>query len=151
MDIGRLKLRLTSTGTDAQDPLVASAISDIYAALYLLNKDIALCAGFCVLTASVAIARGQAVNINSSQLRLADKDLARPAVGISVGGATAGQPCRFILLQGYAGDLSGLTPNSSIYLGAAGALLTAKPGVGLVQGLGFTLSATEMLVNVSQP
>jgi hypothetical protein len=92
------------------------------------------------------------VNINAGQLRLADKDLGIPAVGICLSTAAAGKKATYMLFSGYtSGKLSGLVANTVYYLGAAGALLTAKPGAGLIQAVGIALSATEFMVAVSLP
>jgi len=147
MDIGKAKLQIGTTRTHD----IAEAADDFYTAMVVLTSELAVTPGFASLPASVAIARGQAVNIFNGQLRLADASLSRPAQGVAVGAATAGQKATIILGMGYAKGLAGLTVNSQIYLGNAGALVFAKPGSGFIQSLGYSLSATEMWVNIGAP
>jgi len=147
MDIGKAKLQVGTTyGGDPED-----AFQDLYTAFVVLTSELAITPGFAQLPASVAIARGQAVNIFNGQLRLADASLSRPAIGICVGAAGIGQKATIVLGMGYAKGLSGLTVNSSVYLGNAGALVFVKPGAGFIQGLGYTLSATELFVHIAAP
>ena len=147
MDIGKAKLQVGTTyAGDVED-----AFEDLYTAFVVLQSELAVTPGFASLPASAAIARGQAVNIFNGQLRLADASLSRPAIGICVGAAAVGQKALIILGMGYAKGLTGLTVNSSIYLGNAGALAFAKPGSGFIQCLGYSLSATEMWVNIGAP
>jgi len=147
MDIGKAKLQVGTTY--AGD--VADAFEDLYTAFVVLQSELAVTPGFASLPASVAIARGQAANIFNGQLRLADASLSRPAIGVCALAAGAGQKATILLGMGYAKGLSGLTVNSSVYLGNAGALLFAKPGSGFIQCLGYTLSATELWVNIGAP
>ena len=147
MDIGKAKLQVATT----YGGYPADAFDDLYAAFVVLTAELATTPGLAVLPASVAIARGQAVNIFNSQLRLADASTGRPAIGICVKAAASGQKATIILGMGYASGLAGLTLNSTIYLGNAGALVFSKPLIGFIQGLGYTLSATEMFVAISAP
>lgn len=147
MDIGKIKLQVPQTYSGIPD----SALNDIYGAVSILSTELAVTAGFATLKASVAIARGQAVNIFNGQLRLASASGSIPAIGICVNAGGAGQPCRIMLGSGYASGLSGLTLNSYVYLGNSGALVFAKPNSGFTQGLGYTLSASEMFVLISAP
>lgn len=147
MDIGKIKLQVPQTYSG--DP--ESSLSDLYSALVILSTELAVTPGFAVLPCSVAVTRGMAANINSGRLRPADASLSRPAIGIVVNSASAGQKARIILGMGYASGLSGLTVNASVYLGNAGALVFVKPGSGMIQGLGFVLTTSEMFVTISQP
>ena len=147
MDIGKIKLQVGTTYLgDAED-----ALADVFTAFGILSTELAVTAGFATLKVGTTVTKGMAANINSGLLRPADASLSRPAIGIVVNGGTAGQPARIMLGMGYVKGLSGLTINSSVYLGNAGALLFAKPGAGMIQGLGYTLSATELFVTISQP
>lgn len=147
MDIGKAKLQVGTTFVGD----VSDAFEDLYTAFVVLTSELAVTPGFADLPASVAIARGQAVNVFNGQLRLADASLSRPAIGVCVKAAAIGQKATIMLGMGYAKGLTGLTINSSVYLGNAGALLFAKPGAGFIQCLGYTLSATEMFVMVGAP
>lgn len=147
MDIGKTPLELGAFYPGSP----AEAYEDTTNAFLLLSREFAVLPGLAMLPASVAIARGQAVNIFNGQLRLADASLSRPAVGVCVKAAAIGQKATIILGMGYAAGLAGLTVNSYVYLGNAGALLFAKPGSGFIQGLGYSLSATEMFVAISAP
>ena len=147
MDIGKVALGVATVWTGNE----SDAFSDLYRGFSILSQELAITPGFATLPASVAIARGQAVNIFNGALRLADASLSRPAQGICVGAAGIGQKATIILGMGYAKGLAGLTSNSSVYLGNGGALLFAKPGSGFIQCLGYSLSATEMWVNIGAP
>jgi hypothetical protein len=147
MDLGKAKLNVGSAYTGNE----TAAFTDLYRACVVLGAELAVTSGLAELPASVAIARGQAVNIFNGQLRLADASLSRPAIGVCVKAAAVGQKATIILGMGYASGLSGLTINSSVYLGNAGALVFVKPVSGFIQGLGYTLSATELFVHVSAP
>jgi hypothetical protein len=147
MDIGKFKLQLAQTFSGD----TKKALTELFLAAGQLGQELAITPGTARILASAAITKGQAVNINSGQVRPADASLSRPAIGIASKGASAGQYCTLIIGSGYISGLSALTANSSIYLGNAGALLFAKPGSGMIQGLGFSLSATELFVTISQP
>lgn len=147
MDIGKTKLQVATTWNGNPD----DGHSDFYTALVVLSTELAVTPGLASITSSVAIARGKAVNIFNGQLRLADAAGAIPAVGVCVLAAAAGQKAGIVLGMGYARGLTGLTINSSVYLGNAGALLFAKPGAGFIQCLGYALSATELWVAVGGP
>lgn len=139
------KLPITAPNADITD-------TDLVVAFQTIKTAHNAAPGFCELVASVALTPGKAVNINNGQLRLADKDLGIPAVGICLSTANAGAKATYVLFSGYtSGKLSGLVANTVYYLGAAGAMLNAKPGVGLIQALGIALSATEFMVAVSLP
>jgi hypothetical protein len=147
MDIGKRVLKIDSVYTGDS----ARTLFDLVQAITALRDENSVLPGFATITASVAIARGQAVNISASQLRLASAASSIPAIGICIRGAAAGEKAKIILGTGYAASLSGLTAGASIYLGNAGALVFVKPGSGFIQGLGFALSTTEMFVTISQP
>lgn len=147
MDLGKLKLRLGSTYQGDAD----AALQDIFSSFGNLNRELARMPGVGAIEASATITAGQAVNINSGLLRPADASLSRPAIGIALTGAAIGFKCTVLLGMGYVSGLTGLTLNSSIYLGNAGAFVYAIPGVGMRQSLGFSLSATEMFATISQP
>ena len=147
MALGKTPLPIGSVY--AGDP--EAALADLYLTCSVLGEAQAITPGLASLPAAVAISRGQAVNIFNEQLRLADASLSRPAIGVCVKAAGIGQKATIILGMGYAAGLSGLTANSSVYLGNAGALIFVKPGSGFIQCLGYTLSATEMFVMVGGP
>lgn len=147
MDIGKFRAKIQKFFSGDLE----IAMSELYLAVGNIGLELLATPGYASISCSVAIAPGQAVNINNDQLRLADASLGRPAIGICVNGAGVGAKARIIIGSGYAAKCSGLTLNSSVYLGNAGALVFTKPGSGMVQGLGFTLSATEMFVTISQP
>lgn len=147
MDIGKAKLQVGTTYGGSPE----EAFEDLYTAFVVLTSELAVTPGLAELPASVAIARGQAVNIFNGQLRLADAALARPAIGVCVRAAGAGQKATIVLGMGYAKGLSGLTINTYAYLGNGGALVFAKPGAGFIQGIGYVLSATELFVAISAP
>jgi hypothetical protein len=148
MDIGKLKFALATTygGTTAEHVL-----QDLLIAFGSLNQEVGVTPGFATIPVSETIAVGQAVQIYQNQLRLADANSSKAAIGVCVNGAVVGQRARIILGMGFATGLSGLTPNSSIYLGNAGGLVYTFPAAGYIQGIGFAISATEMFVTISQP
>lgn len=147
MDIGKAKLQVGTTYAGEVD----DAFEDLYTAFVVLQSELAVTPGLAVLPASVAIARGQAVNIFNGQLRLADASLSRPAIGVCALAAASGQKATIILGMGYIKGLAGLTINSSVYLGNAGAFAYTKPVSGFTQCLGYTLTATELWVNIGAP
>lgn len=147
MDIGKLPPLTTATFSgDAKKALPEMALE-----LNRLHNEMSNAPGTAKMTASVTITTGQAVNIFNGQLRLADAAGSIPAIGIALAGAASGTKCRFMIGSGYVSGLTGLTANTSVYLGNAGAKVYAKPGAGFIQGLGYALSATEMFVTISQP
>ena len=146
MELGKQQLDIPQVYTGfTAEPTLATLISQ----LSNFNREIAKLPGTAQMLASTTIAKGQAVNIDSGQLRLADATLSRPAMGIAISAGTAGQPVRFVLGSGYVQGLSGLTPNTIVYLDAAGALTSTRPVSGFVQPIGFALSATELFVHLS--
>jgi hypothetical protein len=118
---------------------------------YLLQRDMSYSPGKVNFVTSVAIAKGKAVNIFGNKLRYADRATNIPACGVSLAAGAVGQKIPIMLLTGYADSLTGLTPGVSIYTGNAGAMLFVRPTTGMIQGLGYALSATEMLVSVDVP
>lgn len=147
MDVGRTKLAIGSTYTGNPD----AALDAVFLAIGQIKDDLIVSPGLAFITASVAVTKGMAVNINTKQVRPADASLSRAAIGICVKAAGIGQKAGIMLGMGFVSGLSGLTVNSSVYLGNAGALVYILPGAGMLQGLGWTLSATEMFVTISQP
>lgn len=147
MAVGKNSLALSQTFVGD----VQSSLDDIYSAMLVLSMELAVTPGFATLIASAAITKGTAVNISAGKVRLADAAAVRPAIGVAVTGAAIGQKARIMLGMGYISGLSGLTAGASVYTGNAGALLFAKPGAGMIQGIGFALSATELFVTISQP
>lgn len=145
MELGRLQLPIAGTYSGDSDASHAAA----HNAFYLLQRELSRSPGEASFVASAAITKGQAVNLDSGLLRLADASLSRPAIGIALSGGIAGDKIRIMLVGGYVQGLTGLTANSLVYLGNAGALLFVRPVSGLVQSLGFALSTTEMFVLVS--
>lgn len=147
MDIGKLP---PVTAAVAIGP-VESAQREHALAISRLFGEQAISAGTARMLCSVAIPAGKAINIFNGVVRLADASLSRPAQGISMQAAAINTKCRFMLGSGYVSGLTGLTANTSVYLGNSGALLFAKPGAGMIQGLGYALSTTELFVTISQP
>ena len=147
MDIGKNKLAIQPYFSGD----VNRALEDLSIAMQTLNLDHLLTPGLAFITTSVAIAVGQAVNINGGLLRLADDATVKPAIGLCVKAAAIGQKAGIIIGMGYAGGLAGITIDSPIYVGNAGALVYAIPGAGMKQSLGWALSATEIFVTISQP
>lgn len=147
MDIGRLKLPVAGIFRGFNE----DSLRELHTSLFLQAKDIAVCPGPAMIEASATVNAGKALNINNGKVRHADAATNLAAIGICIKGALTGQKAQVMLGMGYVGGLSGLTANSSIYLGNAGALLFAKPGAGFIQALGWTLSNTELFVTISQP
>lgn len=147
MDIGKTPVSISPY----YDGMTEAAINSIHLALSVLALEHARAPGLVMLTTSAAVTVGAAININNGLVRLADAAGAIAAQGICVKGAGIGQKAGIMLLSGYANGFTGLTPNSAIYTGNAGALVYAIPGAGMKQAIGWSLSATEMLVNIGQP
>ncbi len=131
---------------------VNATVKQVVTALNTLRSELAVTPGIGELIAGEAIGSGKAVYIAGSQVFLASAAAAQPAIAISLSSAAAaGDKIRFVIGMGYATKLSGLTPNSAVYLGNAGALVYAIPGAGMKQALGWAFSATEMFVTIGQP
>lgn len=126
-------------------------LDELHRSVQLLISEVAALPGFAIFPASVSIPRGAAVNLFNGALRLADASLSRSAQGICIRAASVGQPAGILLGMGYASGLSGLPLNSNLWLGNAGAFVSAKPSSGFIQGLGYTLSATELWVSIGSP
>ena len=151
MDLGRFKLRAGQLVSTALDEVTSVALQSVITTISQLAKDVAQGPGPVYFPASVSVTKGQALNIFNGKFRLADKTLGYPAQAVATAGATAGQFCTAMLLTGYVAGLGGLTANSVYYLSTAGGLTAVKPGTGLIQSIGYALSTTELLVNISQP
>lgn len=147
MDIGKQILR--SPRVYLGDP--EQAHKDAIAALNVLRAEQSISPGTCTLLAGETITKGQAIHILAGVVMKADAATSKAAIGIATSGAAVGKSVRFILGMGLATDLTGLTADSSVYLGNAGALVFVKPGSGFIQGLGRTLSTTDLFVTISQP
>lgn len=132
----------------------ARAIRDAYLALLEVQRVASLAAGPAVLVANVAITKHNLVSINAGRLVLADRSPLVPAVGIALETVSAGAKCRYQLIQGYIDRMSGLTTGAWYYLdntpGAMTVTAPVTPG-DYQQGLGFALSTTEFLLNISAP
>lgn len=152
MDLDRIKnISLPAVAPSIVDPDVEQALNAVYNSLYAMRLDLARSPGVCNVTASVGLSKGDAIQIFNGQARLADQSTGRPAIGICLANAGAGSKARIMLGTGYINGLVGLTANSSYYLSVAGAITTVKPGAGLVQGIGYSLSTTELFLTISQP
>lgn len=147
MDLGKYSLPLGIAPPSSAE----EGVAQLFDALQAIKPAFVISAGRARLRASAGVTKGNAININAGQLRHADKDLNRAAVGLALETASAGEPCNYMLLQGYVSGLTGLVAGTVYYLGAAGVLLNAAPGAGLRQPIGIALSTTELLVNVSLP
>lgn len=130
---------------------VEATVKQLVNAVNTLRSELAVTPGIGELRAGVAITAGKAIYIAGQQLYLASAVAVQPAIGISISSGNIGDKVRYILGMGYAAGLTGLTPNSAVYLGNAGALVYAIPGAGMKQALGWTFSATEMFVTIGQP
>ncbi len=130
---------------------VEETLKQLVNGMNTLRTELAVTPGIGELTAGDVIPTGRGIYISGSQVYLASAAVAQPAIGISISSAQIGDKVRFILGMGYANKLTGLTPNSSVYLGNAGALVYSIPGAGMKQSLGWTFSATEMFVTIGQP
>ena len=147
MDIGKALLHLgVHPATTAE-----ASFEEIYTAFAVLKVAQTTSPGICRIPTGVDLTAGNAANIYNGVLRLADASLNIPAIGVICADAAVGEPATLMLLSGYLAGLAGLTANASVYLGNAGTLLFARPGAGMIQGLGYTLSTTELLVNIAQP
>lgn len=151
MDLGR-EPKLPVFGVPAQVYHFGELIGileQIRNALALIQDDIRRSPGHVTLPCSVPVAKGQALNIQGGKFRLADRgaNIAAHAIAISAGSTT--KPARAVLLSGYTGNLSGLTPDTWYWLNNGGAITSVKPATGLIQCLGYALSATEFLVSIN--
>jgi hypothetical protein len=151
MAAGKHVLQLADRFTPGQE---ADYLIRLAAALANFKREQSFSVGQATLIAAEDIPALCAVNVYQNTVRKASAAVGIPACGISWRAAVAGQPCTFTLGHGIVqtpGAVASLTADSSVYLGNAGALVYVKPGSGMIQGLGYTLSATELLVTISQP
>lgn len=130
---------------------VDGTLAEVVTAINVLRSELAITPGVGELIAGEDIGIGKAIYIAGNTVFKASAAASQPAIGISISSASAGGKIRFILGMGYASKLSGLTPNSAVYLGNSGGLVFAIPGAGMKQALGWAFSATEMFVTVGQP
>lgn len=79
-----------------------------------------------------------------------DITTAGKVVGLTVGAADAGAPVN-ICDSGELGGFSGLIIDQPIYLGLNGIITQIAPMTGYCQRLGVAISATRILVNISEP
>lgn len=126
-------------------------MQDIYNSFQAIGKDMAVSTGRVNFRTADPVTKGNALGIYNGKFRLASNTLARPAVAIALASAAANELVPAVLLHGYADGFTGLTANATYYVGAAGAIVTPKPGGAFVQAIGFALSTTELMVNISQP
>lgn len=147
MDLGKLVLPLGST----YHGVAEQALQDIFIAFKLLGTELARMPGTGYVEASAAVTAGKAVAIVNGKVKHADAATNLPAIGVAMTNASTGQRSLVMLGCGLVTGLSGLTANSSVYLGNAGALVFTKPGSGMIQGIGYALSTTELFVTISQP
>lgn len=147
MATGKRPLRIPVGFTGNIDETMSMLID----ALNTVRSELAVTPGAAELVAGEAITAGQAIYIAGSQVFKASAAASQPAIGVALSTAAVGKKVRFILGMGWATSLSGLTPNSSVYLGNAGAKVYAIPGAGMKQALGWAFSATEMFVTIGQP
>lgn len=151
MELGRLKLSLGNVAPHFNEDSLPELVDQVYAAIHAIKTDVALGPGIGYVVTSVNLVKGNAVQIFNQQLRLADQSTGRPALGICLASAAAGSKAKIMLGMGYISGLTGLTANSSYYLDTAGGIRTTKPGAGLVQSIGYALSATELFLTIAQP
>lgn len=148
MDIGKLPLPIPNV-LDLNEPDLAGILLD---ATRVLDSDHRISAGIARIKASAPIAIGNAVCVFNGLAEPASAATGRVAIGVCIrSAAVAGQVATIILGMGYASGLAGLTPNTSYYLGNAGAIVAGIPGAGMKQSIGYALSATELFVTISQP
>lgn len=151
MDLGRLALKLGASAPHISEDTLQDTFNQVYNALYTLGRDIAVSSGGISLMASEQILKGQAVQIYAGRIRRANSASSQPACGISIGPAELNEQCRVMLGSGYVGGLSGLTAGSPYYVGVNGLIQPTPPGSGMVQGIAFALSDTELFVCCSMP
>jgi hypothetical protein len=108
--------------------------------------------------ASVAIARGQAINLHNNagiiNARLAKADSATTmAHGLANDSASPGQRVEINLWQTWTDAISGLVPGTLYYLspGTAGAVQSSRPSTAgqIIQSMGVALSAGYFALNIS--
>lgn len=147
MALGRLQLPVSYTvpGT------VGQALLEVWDAFSTIQQAIAVSAGLAELEAGVSITKHQLVYISANKLYLADVDaVATLAHGIALASVSAGQKCPFLLLQGYVSGLTGLSAGAVYYLDSTpGAMTTTPVAVTTNQVIGYALSTTELLLNIS--
>lgn len=105
-----------------------------------------------IMTLAEAVGNGDVLCINSNGVVKADKDDTQKTkvVGIATSSGSVGDSID-VRTTSQQGGLSGLTAGGVIYLDNSGAMTQTLPTFGTVVRLGVALSATDMLVEISQP
>lgn len=151
MDLGRAVSALPSLFPSVSEDTLEDVIRILWLCQFQANQNAALQPGLCTIPAGEAITGGSAVRIAGGRIWLADRSTPAVACGLATRNCAAGSMAQIILGSGYVKNLTGLIPGAAYYLGDAGALLAAKPGSGLVQGIGVALTDTEFFVTISMP
>jgi hypothetical protein len=147
MATGKRPLSVLNTSDNAD-----TTLANIVTVIDSVRSELATLPGVGELLAGEAIDAGKAIYISGNTVYKASAAVNQPAIGVSISkAAAAGSKIRFVIGMGYTSALSGLTPNSSVYLGNAGGLVYAIPGAGMKQALGWAFSATELFVTIGQP
>jgi len=103
------------------------------------------------IEADISISGGRVIATDGGLATYADKDDSLNVIGISLNAAAQGDNVTVITdgrmqIAGW-----GLTPDSTYFLGDTGNLTTTAPTTGRYQVVGYSISATEMIVNIQQP
>lgn len=102
-------------------------------------------------TASEAIAAGALVNIDpTGKVRNADGSTSREAQGFALS-AIANAASGTVYLSGQISGLTGLTPGSRYWLGAAGAVTLTPGTTGILQVAGYASSTTALEFSYTRP
>jgi hypothetical protein len=136
MDTGKQVLPIGSV----YDGAAEEALRTLYIVTGILANEFKITAGTAKIETLVDVVPGEAVGLQTGKLIHADGPTSIPAFGIVSKGALIGQKATIVFGMGHIKGLSGLTPDSIIYTGTAGALLFAAPGAGMVQSIGYAIS-----------
>ena len=107
--------------------------------------------------ATEALSYGMVVNIYDNagtvSCRKADRATSKAAHGVvnNTAGATIGQVCEILFMEGRTQGISGSTLGTPYYLGNAGTVTSPKPTTGFIQAVGWGLGSDGFYLNIEAP
>ncbi len=107
-------------------------------------------AGLIELTAGMDVGGNRVVTGSAEYADNTDLSTIGRIIGITVGAALSGSLVN-IMANGELDGFYGLTVNEPVYLSTNGTITQALPTAGYLQKLGVAISATSILINISNP
>jgi hypothetical protein len=105
-----------------------------------------------IFTAGESLAAEQIVYLTSGQVfKAGTSSPSGSVVGVTMSGATVGNPVTVLFGSGKVTGFSGLTPDTNYYVSANGSISTTMPSSGLCQSVGRSISSTTLLFELGVP